>query len=236
MKRYLVYLFVMSQFMRVAVAQQQALSPSKAHAVAATAPSGESIWADLMEGNQRFVSGKTKAVDVVTLRNTLVKGQEPRVVVVACSDSRVSPEIVFDKNLGDIFVVESAGNVVGSVGVGSIEYAVEHLGSSVLVVLGHQKCGAVAAACSGEKMTSTNLQAIVDKILPAVTRAKAHAKADDVVEAAIVENIHQSAADILASSDILQHFVHDGKLTVFEAIYELSSGQVVLLRTASDNH
>jgi carbonic anhydrase len=236
MKKLLVSLFLMSQFLGAGLAQQQAVAPAKAPAVTAQTPSAESIWADLMEGNQRFVSGKTKAVDVVTLRNTLVKGQQPRVVVVACSDSRVSPEIVFDKNLGDIFVVESAGNVVGPIGVGSIEYAVEHLGSSVLVVLGHQGCGAVAAACSGEKMPSTNLQAIVDKILPAVTRAKGHAKADDVLEAAILENIHQSTEDILASSDVLQHFLHDGKLTVFEAIYELGSGKVVQLRPLSGDH
>ncbi|MGB8987413.1 MAG: carbonic anhydrase [Candidatus Sulfotelmatobacter sp.] len=236
MRRLLLYLFLMSQFLGTGLAQQQAVAPAKASAVTAQTPSAESIWADLMDGNQRFVSGKTKAVDVVTLRNTLVKEQRPKVVVVACSDSRVSPEIVFDKNLGDIFVVESAGNVVGPIGVGSIEYAVEHLGSSVLVVLGHQGCGAVAAACSGEKMPSTNLQAIVDKILPAVTRAKMHAKADDVVEAAILENIHQSAEDILAGSEVLQHFLHDGKLTVFEAIYELGSGQVVKLRALTGDH
>jgi len=236
MRRYLLYSVLLSQFLGAGLAQERAVASAQPHTVAAQTPSAEAIWGDLMEGNQRFVTGKTKAVDVVTLRNTLVKEQSPKVVVVACSDSRVSPEIVFDKNLGDIFVVESAGDVVGPVGVGSIEYAVEHLGSSVLVVLGHQGCGAVAAACSGEKMPSTNLQAIVDKILPAVTRAKAHAKAGDVVEAAILENIHQSAEDILAGSEVLQHFLHDGKLTVFEAIYELGSGQVVQLRTLSGNH
>jgi len=117
--------------------------------------------------------------------------------------------------------------------VGSIEYAVEHLGSSVLVVLGHEKCGAVTAACSGDRMPTANLQAMVDKISPAVTRAKTHARADELVEAAILENVHQSARDVLASSDVLQHFLHDGKLTVFEAVYELGSGKVVHLRTIS---
>jgi carbonic anhydrase len=186
-----------------------------------------------MEGNQRFVTGKTKTVEVVHLRESLVQGQSPKVVVLACSDSRVSPEVLFDKKLGDLFVLRSAGNIADAIGVGSIEYAVEHLGSSVLVVLGHEGCG---AACSGGKMPTANLQAIVDKITPAVTRAKAHAKADDVVEAAILENIHQSAADIVASSEVLQHFLHEGKLTVFEAIYELSSGNVVQLRPISRAH
>ena len=87
-------------------------------------------------------------------------------VVLACSDSRVAPELVFDKNLGDLFVVRSAGNIAGPIGISSIEYAVEHLGGSVLVVLGHTKCGAVTAACSEEKMPSPNLQEIVDKINP----------------------------------------------------------------------
>jgi carbonic anhydrase len=189
-----------------------------------------------MEGNQRFVSGKTKTVDVVHLRESLVQGQTPKVIVLACSDSRVSPEVLFDKNLGDLFVVRSAGNIADAIGVGSIEYAVEHLGSSVLVVLGHEGCGAVTAACSGDKMPTPNLQAIVDKITPAVTRAKSHSKADDVVEAAILENVHQSAKDVLASSDVLQHFLHDGKLTVFEAVYELGSGKVVQLRPISGDH
>jgi carbonic anhydrase len=232
-KKYLLYLLLISQLLGAAFAQQQATAAAPAHAIASQMPSADSIWVDLMEGNQRFVSGKTKTVEVVSLRQSLAKGQTPKVVVLACSDSRVSPEIVFDKSLGDLFVVRSAGNIADAIGVGSIEYAVEHLGSSVLVVLGHEKCGAVTAACSGDKMPTTNLQAIVDKISPAIARAKTGAKADDLLEAAILENVHQSAKDVLASSEVLQHFLQDGKLTVFEAIYELGSGKVVRLRTIS---
>ena len=233
MKRYLLYVLLMSPLLGAALAQQQATSPTQAAATAAQVPSAQLIWADLMEGNQRFVSGKTKTVDVVPLRQTLAKGQAPKVAVLACSDSRVAPEILFDKSLGDLFVVRSAGNIADAIGVGSIEYAVEHLGSSVLVVLGHEKCGAVTAACSGDKMATPNLQAMVDQISPAVTRAKTHAKGDELVEAAILENVHQSAKDVLARSEVLQHFLHDGKLTVFEAVYELDSGKVVQLRTIS---
>jgi carbonic anhydrase len=235
MKRYLLYLFLMVQLLGAGFAQQQATAPAPPHAAAAQIPSAESIWADLMEGNQRFVMGKTKTVDLVALRQSLVKGQQPKVVVLACSDSRVSPEILFDKNLGELFVVRSAGNVADAIGVGSIEYAVEHLGSSVLVVLGHEKCGAVTAACSGDKMPTANLQAIVDKISPAVTRAKTHAKADELVEAAILDNVQQSAKDVVASSEVLQHFLHDGKLTVFEAVYQLGSGKVVQLGKISEH-
>jgi carbonic anhydrase len=236
MRRYLLYLVLLSQSVGAGLAQEQTGASAPAHTVAAQARSADAIWADLMEGNQRFVSGKIKTTDVVHLRESLVQGQRPEIIVLACSDSRVSPEILFDKNLGDLFVVRSAGNIADAIGVGSIEYAVEHLGSSVLVVLGHEGCGAVTAACSEGKMPTPNLQAIVDKISPAVTRAKAHAKAGDLVDAAILENVHQSARDVLASSEVLQHFLHDGKLTVFEAIYELGSGKVVQLRPLSGDH
>jgi carbonic anhydrase len=184
-----------------------------------------------MEGNQRFISGKPKTIDVVPLRESLATTQKPKVVVLTCSDSRVSPEILFDKSLGDLFVVRSAGNIADAIGVGSIEYALEHLGSSVLVVLGHTECGAVKAACSGEKMPTANLQAIMDKIMPAVASAKTHANSSTLVEAAIRENVRQSANDVIASSEVLRQSEHDGKLTVFEAVYDLSSGKVVQLGT-----
>ena len=128
-------------------------------------------------------------------------------------------------------MVRSAGNVADAIGVGSIEYAVEHLGSSVLVIMGHTKCGAVTAACSKEKMPTPNLQAIVDKIEPAVSRAGESAKGDAFIEAAIKENVHQSARDVLASSEVLRHFVEQGKLTLFEAEYQLDTGRVVRLDT-----
>jgi carbonic anhydrase len=233
MRRYLLCLLLISHIPGVGFTQRQATANAHMRAVGAQSASAESIWADLMEGNRRFVSGKINTVAVVPLRESLVKGQMPKVAVLACSDSRVSPEILFDKSLGDLFVVRSAGNIADAIGVGSIEYAVEHFGASVLVVLGHEKCGAVMAACSGNKMPTANLQAVADKIWPAVTRAKIHAKPDELVEAAILENVHQSATNVLTSSDVLRHFLHDGKLTVFEAVYELGSGKVRQLRTIS---
>jgi carbonic anhydrase len=212
------------------LAQQPATSASHAaHAPAAPALSPDAIWANLMAGNQRFVAGKGHAGSLVALRKKLASGQQPHTVVLACSDSRVSPELVFDQSLGDLFVVRAAGNIADPIGLGSIEYAFDHLHSTMLVVLGHQKCGAVAAACSGEKMPSRNLEAIVDKIAPAVTKAKTYTKGDDLIEAAIKENVHQSAKDVLANSEILRDAVQAGKLTVIEAEYELDSGAVVRL-------
>lgn len=220
------------------------MTQEHAHAVAPVGRSqaipaalgGEEIWADLMAGNQRFVSGRTNTRELVQLRHTLAQGQHPRVIVLACSDSRVAPELLFDKTLGDLFVIRAAGNIADPIELGSIEYAFEHLGSTLLVVLGHEKCGAVTAACSGQKMPTSNLQAIVDKINPAVAQAKTYAKTEGVLDAAILENVHQSARDVLANSEVLRHGYEEGKLSVIEAVYKLDAGEVVRLPSAVNPH
>jgi carbonic anhydrase len=162
----------------------------------------------------------------VRLRESLAKDQHPKVAVLACSDSRVGPETVFDKSLGDLFVVRSAGNIADAIGVGSLEYAVQNLGSSVILVMGHTSCGAVKAACSGDKMPTSNLQAIVDKIDPAVSLARNQAKGDALLDAAIRDNVQQSSKDLLDHSDVLRKMVSEGKLTIIQAVYHLDSGKV----------
>jgi carbonic anhydrase len=206
-----------------------ALAQHSSHAPSHAAPSAAEVWDSLTAGNRRFVAGKPQTRDLVSLRHKLVSGQSPKAIILSCSDSRVGPEVIFDQSLGDIFVVRTAGNVADAVALGSIEYAVDHLHSPLLVVLGHQKCGAVSAACSGEKMPSSNLDAIVERINPAVTQAKTYAKADDLIESAIKENVHQSAKDVLANSQIIRDAVKAGKLSVIESEYGLESGQVVRL-------
>ncbi|MGB8061647.1 MAG: carbonic anhydrase [Candidatus Sulfotelmatobacter sp.] len=202
------------------------------HAPTHAAPPAAEVWDSLMAGNRRFVAGKPRARDLASLRHKLASGQSPKAIILSCSDSRVGPELIFDQSLGDLFVVRTAGNVAGAVALGSIEYAVDHLHSPLLVVLGHQKCGAVNAACSGEKMPSPNLDAIVERINPAVAQAKSYAKGDDLVESAIKENVHRSAADLLANSEIIRNAVKSGTLTMIEAEYELGTGQVVRLNAA----
>ncbi len=195
---------------------------------AAPAKSSDAIWADLMAGNARYVDGHTQTRSIVPLRQSLVKSQSPKVAVLACSDSRVAPETVFDQSLGDLFVVRSAGNIADAIGIGSIEYAVEHLGSTVIVIVGHTGCGAVKAACSGEKMPTANLQAIVDQIDPAVKQAKGrgHEQGDALLDAVARDNVQQSAKDLLARSLVLRHLVDDGKVSIVEALYHLDSGKV----------
>jgi carbonic anhydrase len=210
-------------------------APHASHAPSHTTVSAEEVWNSLMAGNRRFVAGKPQTRDLVSRRHMLIAGQSPTAIILSCSDSRVGPELVFDQGLGDIFVVRTAGNVADAVALGSIEYAVDHLHSPLLVVLGHQKCGAVSAACSGEKMPSHNLDVIVEKIDPAVTRAKNYAKADDLIESTIKENVHQSTRDLFANSEIIRSAVKSGKLSMIEAEYELNTGRVVRLNTSASN-
>lgn len=138
--------------------------------------SPDEALAKLVAGNTRFVEGKQAQKDVGNTRRTeLTKGQQPFAVILSCSDSRVPPEHIFDQGLGDIFVVRVAGNVADSIELGSVEYAAEHLGSPLILVLGHQMCGAVKATVAGGKPEG-NIGSIVKKIEPAVKKAKAQVK------------------------------------------------------------
>jgi carbonic anhydrase len=187
------------------------------------------IWTDLMAGNQRFQSGKPAPRDLIERRAELANEQKPQVIVLACSDSRVCPSLIFDKNLGDLFVIRTAGNVADRVALGSIEFAAEYLQSRVLVILGHEDCGAVAAAASGKKLPSSKLKSIVARIRPALDSVQSQAEGDDFLRLAEKANVHQSASDILCNSPLLQQKVESGKLTVIKALYGLRSGEVVRL-------
>ena len=201
-------------------------SPEAGHAAAASTASPEAIWDDLMAGNKRFVAGRSASREYVNLRRELAKGQSPKTIVLGCADSRVGPELVFDKNLGDLFVVRAAGNVAGPIDLGSIEYAVEHLGSSLIVVLGHSDCGAVKAACSSETLPAPNLAAIGEKIRPACTKGGDK----NATQASVEQNARKSAKDLLANSAILREFVQEGKVHIIPAVYYLDTGEVVRLK------
>ena len=150
-------------------------------------------------------------------------------MVLSYSDSRVPPELAFDQTLGDLFVVRSAGNTAGPLGLASLEYAFDHLGTTLLVVLGHTKCGAVTAACSGEKMPTPDLHAMVDQIDPAVAKAKQSATGDALIEAAVKENVHQSAMGVVTHSEVLRNAKSRGGLVIIEAEYQLDAGKVIRL-------
>ena len=211
----------------------EAMSQSTGHPAvaeeASKAPSADQIWNSLVDGNKRFVKGKPTSHDLVARRRALEKKQHPLVAVLSCSDSRVPPEIVFDQGLGDIFVVRAAGNSADPIGIGSLEYAVEHLGTVVIVVLGHQSCGAVTAACSGEKMPTPNLDAVAQPVAQSCSLAKEQRAGGSLVEFAIRDHVHRTAEALLAQSPVLKHAHDEGKLTIIEAYYALDSGAVTRL-------
>jgi carbonic anhydrase len=185
-------------------------------------------WTELAAGNQRFATGKLKPHDLVTRRKQLVNGQNPHTTVLSCSDSRVPPEMIFDQNLGDLFVVRSAGESADPLSVGSIEYAFAHLGTTLVVVMGHQSCGAVTAACSGEKEESPNLEAVVTPITASCS--KIDKTRPETLDLAVRDHVHSVADQLLAQSALLKKAVDDGKLTIVEAYYSLDTGKVTKLR------
>jgi carbonic anhydrase len=208
----------------------EAVSQSSEHRENAKAPSPDQIWSSLVDGNKRFIDGKLASYDFVSQRRTLEKDQHPLVAVLSCSDSRVPPEVVFDQGLGDLFVVRVAGNSTDPTGIGSLEYAVEHLGTVMIVVLGHQSCGAVTAACSGKKMPTSNLEAVIEPIAQSCSAAKREHAGENPVDFAIRDHVHRTARDLLAHSSVLKHARDEGKLNIVEAYYSLDSGAVTRLR------
>lgn len=183
----------------------------------------------LRDGNASFVeaSAKHPRADAAR-RGEVASGQHPSATIVACSDSRVSPERVFDQGLGDLFVVRVAGNVCDTDEIGSIEYGVGHLHTPMLLVLGHTKCGAVTAVARGDALGG-HIRSLVDNIGPAVTsvkRAQPELSGDALVSAAVRANVLQSIQDVLARSDEVRKLAGDGKLRIEGAVYDVATGKV----------
>lgn len=149
----------------------------------------DEIWADLMDGHRRFVAGRPQTRPLVAAREHLANGQHPQVIVLGCADSRVTPEPVFDKNLGELLVVRRAAHIADPITLGRIEYAAEHLHASLLVVLGDERCGAVAAAASGEKTPTPSFDAIVKKIYPKIGNYMICVEGDQLVGLAVQANV-----------------------------------------------
>ena len=181
----------------------------------------------LVDGNNRFISAQaTHPNSSAARREEVAKGQHPFAIIVSCSDSRVPPEILFDQGMGDLFVIRVAGNVVDDIGIASIEYAVEHLGVKLVVVLGHEKCGAVSAAVQGGKLPG-HLPKHVKAIIPAVNAAK-KMKGDLVVNA-INQNVHHVVKLLKNSKPILEEVIHKHELEIIGAYYDLDDGTVQFL-------
>ena len=175
----------------------------------------------LRAGNERFVADKISAGKPnADRRAATAKEQHPFAIVVACADSRTAPEIVFDENIGDLFVIRSAGGLVDDYALGSIEYGVEHLGVRLVVVLGHQRCGAVTAALSSG-FAPGHINSLVRDIQPAVTATKG--KQGDALTNAIQENDTEVAAKIRGQAEFGEVA---SEVRVVEGYYNLDTGKV----------
>jgi len=200
----------------------------------------------LMDGNKRYVENQmtgNKLCDLPT-RTSLSKSQKPYAIILSCSDSRVPPETIFDKGLGEVFVVRVAGNIADPAVLGSIEYAAEHLGSPLIMVLGHERCGAVTATvdAKGKSTGSANIDAIVKAIEPNVKPAARNCEAckgdkncsetkkSEFVECVIDANAKTVAASLTKKSRSLKHLVDSKKIRIVSAKYDLDDGIVTLFQ------
>ncbi|MFA4903786.1 MAG: carbonic anhydrase [Desulfobaccales bacterium] len=188
---------------------------------------GRQVWQKLMEGNFRFVQGLFQGRNLMDLRRTLTLGQQPEAAILCCSDSRVPAEIIFDQSLGDLFVVRTAGLVLDPTSIGSLEYAVAHLHVPLLVIKGHECCGAVTAAVEHPEAAHDHIVAIVEQIAPAVAQARQNGNhGEDLVEAATDLHLKLLEATLLRISPVIRKAVDAGRLEVMVAKYYLHAGQV----------
>ncbi|MBV8569018.1 MAG: carbonic anhydrase [Acidobacteriaceae bacterium] len=192
--------------------------------------SSDQALARLMEGNKRYASDNEQHPDETRARRKeLESGQHPFAVILSCADSRVPPELIFDQGLGDLFVIRVAGNVAGGDDLASIEYAVEHLHIKLILVLGHEKCGAITAAVEGAH-ESGHLKDLLAEIQPSV-----HETRDvpgDKVHNCVLANARRVAREIRESDPFLRDLIQKEQVTVVAADYALDSGVVTVLDEA----
>jgi carbonic anhydrase len=189
----------------------------------------------LREGNARFVANQMRTLDHAheSRRAELVSGQAPFAIVLGCSDSRVPAELVFDQGFGDLFVIRVAGNIVAPSQVGSVEFAAERYGTSLVVVMGHTQCGAILATLEeltgGAASTSGNLRSIVDRVRPSVSTVIAAARGTDpnaLVSLAVRANVRASVDHLRHGSALLERLIDRNGLLIVGAEYSLETGVV----------
>jgi carbonic anhydrase len=195
-------------------------------------------WQNLVEGNRRFVAGRPQHPHQdVERREDLAEGQRPAVAIFGCSDSRLAAEIIFDLGLGDAFVIRNAGQVASDSAIGSIEYAVGVLDVPLILVLGHDACGAVRAAIDSQGADAGSLtpkiEALISPIVPAVRRI-ARARGDEPLDTAALdaaevgrEHLRDTITDLLTGSELISRKVVDGSLGIVGANYRLHDGTAV---------
>jgi carbonic anhydrase len=194
------------------------------------APSSDAVIGELKSGNAHHVSKRYAHPHVTAARQReLASSQHPHAAILSCADSRVAPEIVFDQGLGDLFDVRVAGNIAGDAELASLEYAAEHLHVPLIVVMGHQKCGAVSAAVEGGEAPG-HLPVLIAAIKPAVERAAT--LPGDRVDTAVRINVENVVRQLRDGTPVLTGLCSTGRLRVIGAVYSLDTGKVEWLASA----
>ena len=189
----------------------------------------ESLWPQLMEGNAAYVGGAIPYTQLDDARKNTAGEQHPPVTVLSCSDSRVTPELVFGRSIGDLFVVRAAGNVAYTFGIASIEYGIAHHWTKVIVVLGHERCGAVIEALKKTDPETPSLRALVWRIRKSFAEIDRDRKRSDV-RAAVIANAKASADYLVWHSSVIRQAVHTGEVHIIVAYYGLADGTVEKIR------
>ncbi|MFK7852206.1 MAG: carbonic anhydrase family protein [Akkermansiaceae bacterium] len=193
----------------------------------------DAVLKDLMEGNKRYVAGKVSDPNIGPRIEAAVSGQAPKAYILSCVDSRVPVEQVFDEGIGDIFVGRVAGNIEDTSQLGSMEFATAAAGAKLVMVLGHEACGAVKGACDHVKLG--NLTTLLAEIEPAVDSVegfdadKKTSKNKEFVDAVIDKNVRLTVADIRKRSKVLADLEKEGKIKIVGALYSLQDGRVTLI-------
>ena len=194
-------------------------------------PSGDAVLRELKAGNEHHVAKRYDHPHQTAARQReLTASQAPHATILSCADSRVAPEIILDQGLGDLFDVRVAGNVASETEIASIEYAASHLHTPVVVVMGHQKCGAVTAAAENGHAEG-HLPALIALIRPAVERART--QPGDLIDNAVRINVENVVRQIRGSKPVLAPLVEKGSLMVAGAVYSLDTGRVTWLSDGS---
>lgn len=192
-----------------------------------------SVLNDLLEGNERFVNGKSQSVDNSALVQQTTGGQFPKAVVLSCIDSRVPVETVLDQAIGDVFVARVAGNFENADMLGSLEYSCKVAGSKVVLVLGHEACGAVKAACDGVELG--NITHLLSNILPAVKQSSDEVDGElnssnkEFVAKTVENNVKMTIERIREKSPILKEMEDNGEISIVGGVYSLHTGKVGML-------
>ncbi len=192
----------------------------------------DDVLSDLLAGNQRFIDGKLPQYDVAANLEAATKGQYPMAYILSCVDSRVPVEHIFHQGIGDVFVGRVAGNIENEDQLGSMEFATKYAGAKLIMVLGHEACGAVKGAIAG--VEDGNLTLLLEKIRPAVRHTEDPQKGDRsaenarFVEHAVERNVQRTVDDIRERSRILSQLEKEGKIKIVGAVYSLESGEVTV--------